>query len=123
MAIFIRERKIATFNGIHNASKTKTLLTLYSIKHKYNSNKGLSARGIHLASGVNLAYLNARLGLWYDWGYIYRRAQDTHQGRPIFVYMIAPRGEHFVEDIVPDDARERYLKEIRAYRLRAAKHS
>ena len=116
----IRGPREATFKGAHNASKCKTLLLLYHRKHKLGLGTGLSARDIHLQSGVGYDYLRARLGVWFKWGYLSRRLTINYTGKPAFSYTIAKRGEHFIENRVPQEALDRYIAEIRIFRSQIA---
>ena len=113
---------LASFNGIHNASKTKTLIILDHYKYKLKSNTGLNVRQLHLESGVNYNYLRSRLGKWFKWKYVSRRAHDDGSGRPMFYYTIADRGEHFINHVVPNDVRTRYINELNQYRTNKRTH-
>ncbi len=105
----------ATFNGIHNASKSKVLITLYHHRHKLGNNGGLSLRELSIYSGVPYSYLESRLGKWAKWKYVLRKVK-MGGNRPVFCYEIAARGEKFVEIRIPADRREDYVKEIRQWR-------
>ena len=107
----------ATFRGVHNASKTKVLIILYLRKYQLRLKTGLNVRELHTQSGVNYDYLRSRLGTWCEWEYVSRRAYDDGTGRPMFYYTIAPRGEHFIQHIVPKEVLNRYLNEINQYHI------
>jgi len=113
---------LASFNGIHNASKTKALIILDHYKHKLRLSTGLNVRQLHSESGVNYDYLRSRLGKWFKWKYVSRRAHDDGTGRPMFYYTIAARGEHFINHIVPNDVLARYITEINQYRTNKKTH-
>ena len=76
---------------------------------------GLNARQLHSESGVNYDYLRSRLGKWFKWGYVSRRAHDDRTGKPMFYYTIATRGEHFIQHIIPKEVLTRYINEINQY--------
>ena len=107
---------IATFSGVHNASKAKVLIILNHRKYNLRLSTGLNVRQLHLESGVNYNYLRSRLGKWFKWKYLSRKAYDDGNGRPMFYYTIAVRGEHFIEYILPNDVFTRYINEINEYR-------
>jgi predicted ArsR family transcriptional regulator len=106
----------ATFNGSHNASKTKALVVLYHRKHTLRLNTGLSSLQLHQQSGVSYDTLRSHLKRWVEYRYLARRPADSHRGRPVYYYTIAARGEHFIQDIVPRDVLDRYVKEIKQSR-------
>ena len=113
--------RFATFRGSHNASKTKTLIILHHHKYNLKLSTGLNVRQLHSESGVNYDYLRSRLGKWFKWKYVSRRAHDDGNGRPMFYYTITVRGEHFINNIVPKDVLTRYINEINQYRTNSTK--
>lgn len=115
MSIF--QSHIATFNGRHNSNISKTLIVLYSRKQR-GITAGLSAKELHLATGVSYDNLRAKLTKWYNWRYLDRRAVGVDGGRPHYVYTIAERGIHFVEDRIPLDRYNDYITEIKTFRAR-----
>lgn len=118
--LIISKPHIATFNGVHNASKTKVFIVLYHLKHKLGLNIGLNVLDLHLQSGVNYDYLRTKLGKWHEWGFLSRKPVDSGKGRAVYTYMIAKRGEHFIEDIVPRDLLNQYVAEIKTFRANTA---
>ncbi len=104
----------ASFNEIHNASKSKVLILLYHRSHKLRAATGLGVGEISKQSGVNYDYVKARVSKWVGWGYLERTISNSSPGRPIYLYRIAKRGEHFIEDILPEEWLKRYVSEIRA---------
>lgn len=118
--VIISKSHIATFNGVHNASKAKVFIVLYHLKYKLGLNTGLNVLDLYLQSGVNYDYLRSKLGKWYEWGFLSRRPVDSGKGRAVYTYMIAKRGEHFIEDIVPRDILNQYVAEIKAFRANTA---
>ena len=112
--IVVSKPHIATFNGKHNASKTKMLLVLY--QRSIRGLPGLTARGIVLESGLNHNYVRVKLSKLCEWGYLSRRAVDGGKCGPVYRYSIAKRGEHFLLDIVPDEKLKEYIHEIEVYK-------
>ena len=104
---------IATFRGKHNASKSKILLICYHQKFMEQSTIGFSARELAEISGVSYSYLKKRLSKWVEWKYLLRKATAGPHGKPVFVYSIATRGSHFLEDRAPKEKLDQYLREIR----------
>jgi len=94
--------KIATFNYPHNYSKTRVLIALYWLKYKRHNAVGLSTRELHDITGVPLSYLWFRLRTWRKRRYI-RRVRSTKDYLAWFGYKIAPRGERFLLNRVPDE--------------------
>ncbi len=118
--VIISKPHIATFNDVHNASKTKVFIVLYHRKNRLGLNTGLNVRDIHLQSNVDYDYLRTRMSKWHEWGYLSRRPVDSGKGRAVYTYMIAKRGEHFIEDIVPGDILNQYIAEIKAFKSKQA---
>lgn len=110
-----REIHLATFRGIHNASKTKALMVLYDRLLNQGITTGLTALELHLASGVNYNTLRSRLSRWNAWGYVKRRG-NASRGKPILMYTLGERGKHFLEDRVPAKVLKRFETEIQAWR-------
>jgi len=108
----------ATFDDKHNSSKSRVLIVLYHRKLKAHNNTGLGVGDLHRQSGVDYDYIKSRVTKWCEWGYIERRARDNDSGRPLYVYTLAARGRHFVEDILPKDWLKRYISEIKAHKVR-----
>ena len=113
---------IATFRGKHNASKSKVLLICYHRKFMEHSTIGLGARELAETSGVNYSYLKKRLPKWVEWKYLLRKATAGPQGKPVFVYSIAVRGSHFLEDRAPREKLNQYLMEIRSAKAKSVEH-
>jgi len=108
----------ATFNEKHNVSKCKVLITLYHRKYKLKVNTGLGVSELHKQSGVNYDYIKSRVTKWVEWRYLERSVKDNRVGRPLYVYRLADRGRHFIEDIVPRDWLERYIAEIQEFKAK-----
>ena len=105
----------ASFRGLNNRSKAKTLITLFLLEREHWIS-GLIAKDLARASGVSYDYLVARLSKWRKWGYLKRRAVDVGKGRPQFKYSLAKRGEHFILDIIPRAKLQEYREEVNRYR-------
>jgi len=114
--IIQRQPHKATFEGRHNSSKARVLLSLYEIMFTHGVNKGFNAGEIHLLSGVPINTINASLPKWHRWHYVARRAQVNGNGKPAFFYYLGARGKHFVEERIPPDKLKRYSEEIKAFR-------
>jgi hypothetical protein len=103
---------IATFNGKHNASKSKVLI--YLNWRDRNNLPLVSAAEIHRDTGVSLNYLRWRLTYWQkkNWEYIKRKVRSQDKGPPVYVYEIDIRGRQFVLWRIPADKRNQYIQEI-----------
>jgi hypothetical protein len=108
-----RKEHRATFNGCHNAVKTKVLIVLFHRQYTEELGSGLTAKQISIIAGVNYDTLLSRLGKWHSWGYIRRVGKVDGNGRLVFHYSIASRGRNFIEARVPGDVLSRYIREIR----------
>lgn len=100
---------VATFNGRHNANKTKTLIIL-----NHFNKQSLTAKEIHYYSGVPLLYLRQRLTFWYRIRYVDRQLAER-AGRPCWSYRIDERGTKFLNNRVPHDKLDLYIGEINAW--------
>jgi hypothetical protein len=106
---------LARFEGKRNSCKSKTLLVLYNEPEKY-----LTAKQLHQLTGVSLAYLEVRLTFWYNIRYVNRKPTAPAHGRPVWGYLIAERGRHFVDDRIPREKRMTYLIEIKQWQSKTA---
>ncbi len=97
---FFYRKPMATFRGKHNSSKSKAIIVLNHRKYQLHKSTGLSARELYLATGVNYAYLQARLNKWVEWHYLNRYATGAIKGRPLWHYRISTRGTRFMNDIL-----------------------
>lgn len=104
----------ASFDDKHNASKCKVLIVLYHRKHKLQDASGIGVNELHRASGVSYDYIKARVTKWVQWGYMERSVRDVKTGRPIYVYKLAARGKHFIEDILPREWLKTYIAGIKS---------
>lgn len=95
----------ATFNGIHNATKSKCLIVL-------ENHPKLSAQELALLTGIPASSVFSSVMHWAkeNWEYV-QRTIDMKDGQPCFVYSIAPRGRKFLE-IIPPEKMEQYKAEI-----------
>lgn len=100
---------IATFNGVHNASKSKILLVLAGAKA--NGERGLTLRKLAARTDVPYSSINSSVGKWIRWKYI-TRVPSMEGSRPVFLYKIAARGERFIIERIPPDIRAVYEKEL-----------
>ena len=108
----------AALDDKHNASKSKVFIVLYHRKYKAHNNTGLGVGDLHKQSGVNYDYIKSRVTKWCGWKYLDRRTRDTDAGRPLYVYTLAERGRHFIEDILPREWLKRYISEIKTFRAK-----
>ena len=103
---------IATFKGKHNEAKSKALIMLLDSKQKDQG--GLTLKQLATVSGVSYEYLKSRLGKWHEWKYV-RRHITKGRNRPVYSYLIAIRGERFVQTIIPPYVLARYIEELKEY--------
>ncbi|MFH0942540.1 MAG: hypothetical protein V1823_05940, partial [Chloroflexota bacterium] len=68
---------------------------------------------------VPYASLLSLISKWYKWRYVDRRAVGVDGAKPHYVYGIAERGIHFVDDRIPADKYNAYIAEINAHRAKA----
>lgn len=97
---------IATFNGSHNAMKSKCLIYLSQ------SQEWLSVSMLAQAANVNYESLRVKISLWYKWRYIKRRVANPNHGRPYFEYHIDQRGQQFCDIRIPKDKFAEYVRQI-----------
>ncbi len=98
MRVITRKSHHATFNATHNASKSKVLIMLHYFKNTLHDNSGLDARELYLHTGVGYNYLLARLPKWAEWKYVLRHSSIGTNGKPVWHYKIAARGERFISE-------------------------
>lgn len=110
---FVTRTHFATFNDKHNASRSKIYMVLWYRRYRQGKTDGLTLGQLHRESGVGYNYLKTRLARWCAWGFIERKL-TTSNSKPVYVYLIAERGRHFVEDIIPEDWLQKYAALIRA---------
>lgn len=108
---------LAIFNDRHNGSKCRVLIVLYHRKYKLKDTTGLGVGELHRQSGVNYDYIKSRVTKWVEWKYLERKVRDNKAGRPLYVYTLAERGRHIIEDILPQDWLKRYITEIQAFKV------
>jgi hypothetical protein len=111
----------ATFNGRHNACKSKALIVLYHRKYKLHQATGLTLKELSQASGVSYSYLKSRLAKWVEWDYLHRKIGESNGG-PVYFYTISKRGKHFIEDRIPRDILSRYIEDIKALRANTPRY-
>jgi hypothetical protein len=112
----------AHFQEKHNASKAKTLIYLHYL-HRKGHHSGKTAKQIHDATGVSFGYLKSRLNFWYRIHYLRRNAIDPGKGRSLFVYRVDERGIRFVDERIPPDRYDDYVREINEWRRNNTKRS
>jgi hypothetical protein len=110
---FVTRRHTATFNEIHNASRSMAYLVLYHRRYTLGKETGLGVRALSNQSGVDYDYIRAKIGKWVSWGFLLRKVAVPESGRPYYTYMMDERGKHFVEDILPREWREYYIDAIK----------
>jgi len=116
--VYIKKRRIATFKGKHNRSKSKVLLLLYHVKHHQGDSSGRTARWLFINSGVPYSSLQSRLGTWTKWGYLTRYTSKGFDGQPCWHYRLGLKGRKFVENILGVYAPEmipEYLQEMKDF--------
>ena len=116
--VYIKKRRIATFKGKHNRSKSKVLLLLYHVKHHQEDTSGRTARWLYINSGVPYSSLQSRLGQWAKWGYVTRHTSKGLDGKPCWYYRLGIKGKKFVENILNVYAPEmipQYLQEMKDF--------
>ena len=101
----------ATFNEKHNASRVKCYLVLYHHRYKLQEADGLTLGELHRASGVNYNYIKSKIAFWCSWGFCKRKVA-LGDGKPAYRYSLDKRGKHFIEDIVPREWLEHYIREL-----------
>lgn len=106
---------VATFRGVHNASKSKIFIVLYHRLLIQGLSDGLGVKSLSLLSGVGYVYISSRVARWAKHGYISRRiGLDESSGRPVFVYVLLKKGIRYVEEIIPRDRLSEYISEIKS---------
>jgi predicted ArsR family transcriptional regulator len=112
----------AHFQGIHNASKAKVLIYLHFL-HRKGHHSGKTAKQLHDATGVSFEYLKSRLTFWHHIEYLRRSVIDPGKGRPLFAYRINDRGIRFVDERIPPDRYDDYVREINEWQRNKTKGS
>jgi hypothetical protein len=106
---------LAWFSPTHNSSRMKVYIVLYDRNHHQGDATGMSTGQLRVATGVSSNYLSSRLGKWVKWGFL-KRAVGVVNGRATFVYSLAERGTHMVEDILPDEWLMTFINEMRMWK-------
>lgn len=106
----------ASFNHKHNAAKSKVLIVLYHRRFNVNDNTGMGIGELHRATGANYGYLTVKVTKWCQWQYISRAVRAGERGRPIYVYSLAKRGQHFIEDVLPPEWLKQYIIDIHNFK-------
>ncbi len=106
----VYKRHIASFNGLHNHSKS--LVLLYLLGRRSSGLGGVTVRELALGTGVGYNSLKASMSKWTRWKYLTRRIGTTKSGMPIFVYSIAKRGLRFTSERIPPERRLAYASEL-----------
>lgn len=101
---------LARFNGKHNSSKARVFVTLLMWQHKHTG-PGLSAKQLADITGASYGYLNRKLPLLCEWGYLRRRGV-AHGSRVFYTYKLATRGRRFVSYRMNDALRKHYWGEV-----------
>lgn len=96
---------IASFRGKQNWDKVRVLVLLYVAERQGIAS--LTTRLIVFNTDISPDYLYHRLPLWVKWRYLKR--SDSPDG---FRYSLAPRGERFIERIVPAQVLARAFNSI-----------
>jgi hypothetical protein len=112
----------AGFTGAHNRSKSKALIILHRQKFTLGDNTPLTVRQIAQESGVSYGFLKVRFSFWTNTCHYVIRKPIVNESGLAYGYVIAARGIHFVEDIIPCDRLSDYLAEIRDYKSSLHKH-
>jgi len=114
MRIVVRRIKPPSFNGRHNATKSKALLALEDYRLGLNGRrgKGLTARQIHMVTGCPYNSILSSVGKWVRWKLILRREARNVYGRMVYHYVIAQRGRRWLERHAWRMPLERYFREM-----------
>lgn len=109
-AVVIRSQdwklSIPSFNGVHNATKTKVFICL--LDSKLGGMGWLTLKDLAARTGCSYHYIGNRLKKWVDWGYLEVRKVDKTPRE----YHILPRAGQWLDrwhDIMP---LQRYLDEL-----------
>ncbi len=94
----------ATFNGKHNATKSRCFIVLY-LNGGY-----LRPREVRQLVGMNRVFLDR----WHRMNYLVRR-MGHGRGTAHFVYALSLRGRRFVTERIPPEKYEEYLTEIKEH--------
>jgi len=100
---------VASFRGKNNCAKAKVLITLY-LRRQQGIKRGMTFMEVTRASKI--PYGSFHPSRWHRWNYINRRL-SLEGGKPCYLYTIALRGIHFVEDRIPPNRYEDYLNEMK----------
>jgi len=106
-----------SFNGKHNTTKAKILLLLYARRYTHNDISGMTRKQLWQLTGVSYDYLRCVLPKWCRWKYLNADPGKTKEGKFCAYFTISERGEHFIEDRLPADVRERLITEIKDWQL------
>ena len=108
MAVGIRTISYrVSFEGIHNATRSKCLIVLYDRYLGGEHRKGLTVRELAQQAGVNLFSVKSKIMLWCKWKYLLGYKTDP------YTFKIAERGRKWIDRHrhrgMPFD---RYMQEI-----------
>jgi len=92
----VRVIKPASFAGSHNRSKSVCLVLLADSIVARLQGGWLSAKQLREHSGLSYGSVLASVGKWCRWKLIQRSTSTLPNGRVVFVYSIAPRGEKWL---------------------------
>lgn len=103
---------IPSFEGCHNWSKARVLLFLYALSRRPDY-KYLNARVISQYTGLKSSSI---------WPLMWRLCRYRYTGSRtkagVLCYSISKRGQHFVEDIIPEDVKKDIISDLT--RIKAA---
>lgn len=90
--VTVREIKLASFLGKHNATKSKCLLMLEYSETSKQQNGWLTARQLGLLTGIPYPSVLASLPKWIRWKILVRKKAKLTNGKEVFIYQLAPKG-------------------------------
>jgi len=110
--VTVREIKLASFQGKHNATKSKCLLMLEHSETAKEQNGWLTALQLSLLTGIPYASILASLPKWIRWKIMIRRKAKLTNGKEAFIYQLAPKGRAWLLRHTSHMPLERYNEEM-----------
>lgn len=91
-SIRVREIKLTSFRGKHNATKSKCLLILGYSETARQQRGWLTARQLAALTGIPYASVLASLPKWVQWKIVIRKEARLTSGKEAYIYQLAPKG-------------------------------
>ena len=110
--VAVREIKLASFQGKHNATKSKCLLMLEYSDTAKEQNGWLTALQLSLLTGIPYASILASLPKWIRWKIMIRRKAKLTNGKEAFIYQLSPKGRAWLLRHKSHMPLERYHEEM-----------